>query len=293
MILHSKRWNLASVAAPKIVLLHGMGGTGSLWRPIAAALEDKIDVLALDQRGHGQSQIPASQPSADYGPKSYGRDVIETLDHLGFHPTWLLGHSMGVRSAVAAAHQRPEWIKGLVLIDLGFSGMAGGGLGNNLAQFLKRVPPRFASRQAARDFMNEHCPDPAIGQYLMAVLVKSPEASGAGNMNGATDAESPMPSNDAKDSRDSKNSKEHYFFPFDQKALIQTIETAGTTTVRDSLLDLAQHQMPVLVLRGQKSLVWAKEEYEKERQFFKDCSSLEFSEIPNAGHGLPFEQRQI
>ena len=35
----------------KLLFLHGMGGTGALWRPILVALEKDYEVLALDQMG--------------------------------------------------------------------------------------------------------------------------------------------------------------------------------------------------------------------------------------------------
>src|SRR5579885_3131262 len=162
----------------KIVMLHGMGGTGSLWRPLAAALEDRFDILAPDQRGHGSSRVP-SVPGGrllpGYAPLDYGRDLVETLEAERFHPTFVLGHSMGVRSACALAHLKPEWVRGLILIDLGFSGVAGGGLGEGLASFVRKLPQSFPSREAARAFMEAECPDPSIAQYLMAVSVRNAE----------------------------------------------------------------------------------------------------------------------
>ena len=249
-------------SSQKIIFLHGMGGTGALWRPIAAGLEDQFEVMAPDQRGHGKSQIPhipggRVQPS--YTPLDYGRDVIETLDDLRFHPTWVVGHSMGVRSAVAAAHLRPEWVKGLVLIDLGFSGVAGGGLGEGLAQFIRVLPESFESRDSARTFMQSYCPDPSIAQYLMAVSTR--DASG------------------------------RVSFPFDHSALIQTIISARDVSVREWIKKLAEIQMPIFVLRGQTSQVWSHEEFKSERQTFSHFPSMQFLEFPNAGHGLPFEQR--
>jgi esterase len=247
----------------RIVLLHGMGGTGALWRPLGAALEDHMSVLSPDQRGHGKSQVqhvPGSRQEPSYTPLDYGKDVVDTLQALDFHPTWILGHSMGVRSAVAAAHLKPDWVQGLILIDLGFSGMAGGGLGENLASFLRLLPTDFNSREEARTFMNENCPDPSIGQYLMAVSTQTAEGRIA--------------------------------FPFDHSALIQTIHAARDASVRTWVHELGSRGMPILILRGARSLVWSHEEFEKERQSFSQLPSVIFKEIQNAGHGLPFEQRQ-
>ncbi len=256
--------NVTSQSTKKIVLLHGMGGTGALWRPIAASLENEISILAPDQRGHGKSRvasIPAGRKETDYSPLSYGQDVMDTLKAQNFYPTWILGHSMGVRSAIAAAHLKPEWVQGLILVDLGFSGVAGGGLGNGLAQFLKLLPFQFESAEEARKFMNSHCPDSSITQYLMAVSVR--------------------------------NSDGKISFPFDHAALIKTIESARDVSVRTWIKDLAYRQMPILVLRGARSLVWSHEDFESERKTFTPFQSITFKEIPDAGHGLPFEQRAV
>ncbi len=251
-------WN-RSETTEKMVLLHGMGGTGVLWRPIAASLEEKMAILAPDQRGHGRSRISSEQPG--YTPKDYAQDVIDTLEVSGFYPTWILGHSMGVRTAVAAAHIKPSWVRGLILVDLGFSGVAGGGLGEGLADFLRRLPLNFSSPEEAKSFMKMHCPDPSIGQYLMAVSVRTPQGE--------------------------------VEFPFDHSALIQTIEAARDFSVRPWVHELAVLNLPILVLRGGQSLVWSFEEFAKEREEFKEESTVVFKEINQAGHGLPFEQRPL
>jgi pimeloyl-ACP methyl ester carboxylesterase len=263
MELAYRKWGPSQTAAKaRLVFLHGMGGTGSLWRPIAASLEDRYAILAPDQRGHGQSQtVPVGRDTSRYTPLDFGQDVIDTLQRTSFQPCWLIGHSMGVRTACAAAHLRPDWVQGLVLIDLGFSGQAGGGLGDGLAQFLKALPPEFASRAEARAFMDANCPDPSIGQYLLAVSTATAEG--------------------------------RVSFPFDHSALIQTIEAARDSSVRDWVGELLKRGMPILVLRGGTSLVWSHEEFEAEREHFKSFPSIEFREVEGAGHGLPFERRAL
>jgi pimeloyl-ACP methyl ester carboxylesterase len=246
---------------PKLLMLHGLGGSGALWRPIAASLEDRYEILAVDQRGHGKSQVtdPQMSLSATYAPLDYGRDTVATLDRLKFHPAWIVGHSMGVRSACATAHLKPEWVQGMVLVDLGFAGPAGGGLGEGLAQFLKVLPMTFPSRTEARAFMDKNCPDPSIGQYLLAVSVPT---SGGG-----------------------------LAFPFDREALIKTIEATRDFSVRPWVRELGKRGMPILVLRGANSLVWTHEDFESERAQFSEFKSIIFEEFPGTGHGLPFEKR--
>ena len=270
MELFYNLWNCTGTASQsessKIVLLHGMGGVGALWRPIAAALEETWTILAPDQRGHGRSQLSHAPGEAHaqgpgYSPLDYGQDVIETLAALKFYPAWIVGHSMGVRTALAAAHLKPDWFKGVILVDLGLSGAAGGGLGETLAEFLKILPKEFQSREDARAFMAKNCPDPSIAQYLLAVSVRS--------------------------------SQGQISFPFDQSALIKTIQAAAETTVRDWVKELAERGMPILILRGQESLVWSHEEFEAEKTLFEQSPSVQFVEVPGVGHGLPFEKRAV
>lgn len=262
MELAYKLWKSVTDTPNKIVLLHGMGGTGALWRPVASALEDDCQVLAPDQRGHGKSQIPhisGARSEPTYTPLDYGKDVVETMQTLNFQPAWIVGHSMGVRTACAVAHLKPDWVRGLVLIDLGLSGAAGGGLGEGLAKFLKTLPMEFPDRASARAFMDQNCPDPAIGQYLMAVSTQGLQGK--------------------------------ITFPFDQSALIQTIHAARDVSVRTWLKALAANGLPILALRGANSLVWSHAEFEFEKSQFEEFENVSFEEFPNAGHGLPFEQR--
>lgn len=263
MKLHTHRYprdpeNLNS-GRTHLVFLHGMGGTGNLWRPIAASLEDHVDILCPDQRGHGGSR-PVPEP-ADFGPLSFAQDVMDTCIPLGFSLTWVIGHSMGVRTACGYAKLNPTGVDGLILIDLGFSGVAGGGIGEALSTFLGKLPEEFPSRTEARAFLENYCPDPSIAQYLMAVSVPNLKTGAV-------------------------------HFPFDHEALLKTIAASRNNPTREWLQDFArQTGKPVHVLRGANSRVFSKIEFEKERTAFQGIENVAFHEIAGAGHGLPFEKR--
>lgn len=243
----------------KLVFLHGMGGNGSLWRPIAAGLEEDYDLRCLDQRGHGNSLPPKSETS--FTPLDYAQDLVDTLLPDGFSPAWVIGHSMGVRTACGYAKLAPQAIEGLVLIDLGFSGVAGGGIGNLLSVFLKKLPRTFANRNEAREFMTAHCPDVSIGQYLIAVSKIDPETN-------------------------------RLFFPFDFDSLLKTIEDSRNSDTGGWLEEFVRTTgKPVYILRGATSRVFSKSEYEQEKARFTPYPNVRFIEVEGAGHGLPFEKR--
>jgi pimeloyl-ACP methyl ester carboxylesterase len=103
------------VSQPILVFLHGMGGTGQIWRPIAAQLEEEFQCIAFDQRGHGGSRPVAADEAHHFHAMDYARDVIEMLDSLGIENCFLIGHSMGVRTALAIAKTIPARIDGVIL----------------------------------------------------------------------------------------------------------------------------------------------------------------------------------
>lgn len=263
MKLFLNTWPAQKTQKGRLLMLHGMGGTGALWRPLAASLEDTITCLAPDQRGHGKSQgigrsrNPSIPPS--YSPLAYGEDLVALLEESEHRPLYVLGHSMGVRSACGLAHLKPEWVQGLILIDLGFSGAAGGGMGESLASFMKSFPMRFDDRASAREYMAAHAPDLSMGQYLMAVSQQQPDKS--------------------------------VTFPFDRAALIETIHAARDQSVRKWVENFGGTGKPVLALRGELSRVWSAEEFEREKSHFAGFSNIIFETVPGVGHGLPFEAR--
>jgi pimeloyl-ACP methyl ester carboxylesterase len=264
MILHINSYprdpeTFGSPGRTKLLFLHGMGGNGTLWRPIAATLEDQADILCPDQRGHGSSRT--SPGETDFGPLDFAEDVRETCASVGFSPAWVIGHSMGVRTACGYAKLSPDSVLGLVLVDLGFSGAAGGGVGDLLAVFLRDLPSTFASRAEARDFLAKHCPDPAIAQYLLAVA-KVDLKTGA------------------------------ITFPFEQESLLKTIEASRGSETGPWMEEFARTTgKPVKVLRGVNSEVYLKEDFEKEQARAAGIPNIEFLEFEGAGHGLPFEIR--
>ena len=260
MRLNFMEWPNPQSSNGNLLFLHGMGGTARIWNPIATRLQPDFHCIAFDQRGHGGSQKP---PDSDWTPLAYGRDVIETLDTLPkTTPCIGIGHSMGVRSLIAAAHLRPELFSHLVLIDLGFTGLAGGGFGERLYQFLSVLPDHYPDRASARADMSARSPDAAITAYLLAVSKTDPDTGVLS-------------------------------FPFAREALLKTIESARDFSIRPWVLELAEMGKPILALRGGTSTVWSAKEFEEEKARFSAFSNITFETVEGTGHGLPFEKRVL
>ncbi|MFF8770445.1 alpha/beta fold hydrolase [Kitasatospora sp. NPDC015120] len=98
---------------PPLVLLHALGERGADWEPVLPALAPRHRVLALDLRGHGDSDRPG-----DYALEAMRDDVLAFLDALGLPRADLVGHSMGGVVGYLAAQERPGRIGRLVLEDV-------------------------------------------------------------------------------------------------------------------------------------------------------------------------------
>jgi pimeloyl-ACP methyl ester carboxylesterase len=97
-----------------ILLLHGFMGHARVWDDLAAELSTRYRVLALNQRGHGDSEW--SQVTS-YGMDSHFADLSVFIESLEVKKIILLGHSMGGRNALFYAACAPEKVERLILVD--------------------------------------------------------------------------------------------------------------------------------------------------------------------------------
>ena len=102
---------------PDLVFLHATGFNALTYRELLEPLGERFRVVALDQRGHGLSRLPAVAEAMP-GWELYGRDMLAVFDALGAAPPVVLaGHSMGGAVSMMAAERRPDRIASLVLLD--------------------------------------------------------------------------------------------------------------------------------------------------------------------------------
>ena len=102
-----------------IVLLHYFGGSAREWDVVVDRITTQFPVhcLAVDLRGHGQSDAPDTGYSVD----DMADDLADLIDHFGLtgapdRDFVLVGHSMGGKVALALATRRPTGLRSLVLL---------------------------------------------------------------------------------------------------------------------------------------------------------------------------------
>lgn len=100
---------------PPCVLLHGITANACVWDPIALRLAERYHVVAVDQRGHGESD----KPEAGYAAADFVADVRTLVEDIGGEPAVVIGHSMGARNALATAARHPDLVAACVAIDFG------------------------------------------------------------------------------------------------------------------------------------------------------------------------------
>ncbi len=144
--LHYLEWN---PHAPRtIILLHGNTANAWWWEPLARVIADDYRLLALDQRGHGDSQW--ARPAA-YSPLDYANDIARFVAHAAgtADKPVVAGHSMGGLNVLAFARAHPESARGAIAIDIPVTSTRGR---DRYLQRLKSLPvvtyPNLATARA-------------------------------------------------------------------------------------------------------------------------------------------------
>lgn len=108
-----------------VILIHGFGvNIQSEWLQsgVLPALAQNYTVIALDNRGHGQSDKPESRE--EYGLKLID-DVIALMDHLKLERTHVIGYSMGGRIVEKLMTMHPDRLVTATIGGAGWTGVRG------------------------------------------------------------------------------------------------------------------------------------------------------------------------
>jgi esterase len=99
---------------PPLVFLHGGALTAHTWDVVCLTLRDHYHCVALDQRGHGDSDW-----ADDYSHERHCEDIEGFIDHLGIDRTVLVGQSMGGLNSIVVAGRGAKPLAALVIVDVG------------------------------------------------------------------------------------------------------------------------------------------------------------------------------
>jgi pimeloyl-ACP methyl ester carboxylesterase len=100
-------------SGPPVVVLHGLFGAGRNWTHVAQSLGADYRVYLPDARNHGASPWAESMSYAEMA-----RDVLALIERERLHRPFVVGHSMGGKTAMALALTHPQAIGGMAAIDI-------------------------------------------------------------------------------------------------------------------------------------------------------------------------------
>jgi pimeloyl-ACP methyl ester carboxylesterase len=109
--LHLLEWSREGVA---MLLIHGFGNDAHIWDAFAPAVSPSYRVIALDLRGHGDSEWDAQRR---YEYDDHVRDLECVVEALECQRLVLVSHSLGGRISMLYAARHPDIMAGLVIVD--------------------------------------------------------------------------------------------------------------------------------------------------------------------------------
>lgn len=163
------------IDAPPIVLLHGLRGFSGTWRTLAAALAKQYRLIALDQRGRGDSDW---DPDCNYYTDAYLADLEAVVDRFGLQRFVLVGHSMGGTTSYVYACRHPDRLAALVIEDIAPGASIAGPGARRIVAEMSTMPETFESWAQARAYWRTHRPsltEDAIEQRVAESLRATPD----------------------------------------------------------------------------------------------------------------------
>lgn len=162
---------------PPLVILHGLFGTLDNWQTLAKRWAENYTVYLVDQRNHGRS------PHLD--EISYpllAEDLAAFLDKEWIHECYLLGHSMGGKTAMQFALDYPDQVEKLIVVDIAPKAYPPGH--NEIFEALRSLDlDKLESRNAAAAHLAQKIPQPAVVQFLLKNLSRKPTGGFRWKMN--------------------------------------------------------------------------------------------------------------
>jgi pimeloyl-ACP methyl ester carboxylesterase len=173
---------------PVLCFLHGGSAHAHWFDFVTPSFAERFHVVALDQRGHGESQW--AEPPA-YATQNFAADLLGFIDALGWQRVALIGHSMGGHNSMSFAAWHPERVSALVIVDSRplIPTDRLDRLRRRGERTLRPYPTREAAAQSFRLLPRETNADPALLAHLGASGVVEKDGAWVYRFDPASNAE--------------------------------------------------------------------------------------------------------
>ncbi len=152
-------------SGPLVVMIHGFPDFWYTWRDQMAALSDKFQCVAIDQRGYNLSDKPKGVEN--YDMRLLVGDVIAVIKSLGKDKAIVVGHDWGGMVAWQTALNAPQFVDKLIILNLPHP--------RGLSRELAHNPDQQKNSQYARNFQQPDAAKALTAEGL-AFWVKDPAA---------------------------------------------------------------------------------------------------------------------
>jgi pimeloyl-ACP methyl ester carboxylesterase len=258
LTLHGRQYHYTewgAPGAPPAIFLHGITGHARTWDDEARLLAARFRVLALDQRGHGDTE-PA--PDGDYSDAALLSDLEAFVDALALARVTLVALSLGGRVAINYAGTRPERVERLVVVDIGPEIAPAGRA--RVGQMMAQSPERFETLEDVVAHMRGNNP-----LYAEAMLRQR-----------AQHAVRPLPDGG-------------FTWKYD-RALRDAIRQGRMRAPADLWPQWRAIRCPTLLVRGAASDVLSDE---TTKRMLETQPSARLTVVPGAGHTVPGDQPAV
>lgn len=96
-----------------LIILHGLFGMLDNWQTIAKQLAEDYMVFIVDQRNHGRS--PHTE---EFSYPAMAEDLQHFMADNWIHKAYIMGHSMGGKTAMHFALEYPDLVDKLIVVDI-------------------------------------------------------------------------------------------------------------------------------------------------------------------------------
>ena len=104
---------LRPAEAPTFILIPGSFSDSFALREIIDHLDQKLQLVVVELRGHGGSWPPPRDSSI----AAFGRDILRVVDEMKLESFYIGGHSIGGMIALEVGRVRPHSVRGIVSIE--------------------------------------------------------------------------------------------------------------------------------------------------------------------------------
>jgi pimeloyl-ACP methyl ester carboxylesterase len=153
-----------------LVILHGLFGSLENWRGISKRLAEHFKIIAVDQRNHG-----LSPHSFEMDYRLMAGDVLHVIEKQRIPDAFVLGHSMGGKTAMQLALLHPLAVRQLVVVDIAPRGY-GPRHQKAISGMLALDLTRFRNRNEIEEALAPAVPDATTRQFLLKNVTRTETA---------------------------------------------------------------------------------------------------------------------